>query len=125
MAATQTQSTTTAPALYLAFDLGWTEWKLAFSTAPAEPARVRTIAARDLAALAQEIADSEEFPRCVAANVATSFLGRPLTVDDQPLHEELSTTFVDGQLRLRALVRAIVKSEAYRLANDRLNVEEQ
>lgn len=56
MAATQTQSTTTAPALYLAFDLGWTEWKLAFSTAPAEPARVRTIAARDLAALAQEIA---------------------------------------------------------------------
>ena len=32
--------TTSAPApLYLAFELGWTSWGLAFSTAPATPPR--------------------------------------------------------------------------------------
>ncbi|MBY0528263.1 MAG: hypothetical protein K2R98_33040 [Gemmataceae bacterium] len=60
MAATHTQSTTSTPVLYLAFDLGWTEWKLAFSTAPAEPARLRTIRARDLTALEQEIAKARQ-----------------------------------------------------------------
>jgi transposase len=60
MAATHAQSTTNTPALYLAFDLGWTEWKLAFSTAPAEPARLRTIAARDLDALQRELAQARQ-----------------------------------------------------------------
>jgi transposase len=41
--------------LYLAFDLGRSEWKLAFSTAPAEAPRLRTIAAGDLAALQREL----------------------------------------------------------------------
>jgi transposase len=40
--------------------LGWTEWKLAFSTGIAEPPRQRTIAARDLAALEQEIAKAKQ-----------------------------------------------------------------
>lgn len=60
MSATVTQSTTHAPVLYLAFELGWSEWKLGFGTAPAESARRRTIAARDLAALQQEIAKARE-----------------------------------------------------------------
>ncbi|MBY0524128.1 MAG: hypothetical protein K2R98_12055 [Gemmataceae bacterium] len=48
MASTLTQSTTNTAVLYLAFELDWTEWKLGFSTAPA---RLRTIAARNLDAL--------------------------------------------------------------------------
>jgi transposase len=48
--------TTSAPApLYLAFELGWTSWGLAFSTAPARPPRRVTIPARDLGALRREI----------------------------------------------------------------------
>jgi transposase len=48
---------TTAPAtLYLAFELGWNSWGLAFSTAPAQPPRRVAIPARDLDALRREIA---------------------------------------------------------------------
>jgi len=42
--------------LYLALDLSRTTWKLAFATSPAQPPRIRTIAAGDLAALEREIA---------------------------------------------------------------------
>ena len=48
----------TAPAaapLYLAFELGWTSWGLAFSTAPALPPRRVTIPARDIGSLRREI----------------------------------------------------------------------
>jgi transposase len=48
----------TAPAaapLDLAFELGWTSWGPAFSTAPALPPRRLTIPARDLASLRREI----------------------------------------------------------------------
>ena len=48
--------TTTATAqLYLAFELGWTSWGLAFSTAPAQPPRRVAIPARDLDSLRREI----------------------------------------------------------------------
>ncbi len=48
--------TTTGPnSLYLAFDLGWTSWNLAFTTAMAQKPRLRTIPARDLEALGREI----------------------------------------------------------------------
>jgi transposase len=39
----------------LAFELGWTSWGLAFSTAPARPPRRVSIPARDLASLRREI----------------------------------------------------------------------
>ncbi len=45
----------TAPTLYLAFDLGWTSWNLAFSTGMAQKPRLRTIPARDLEGLQREI----------------------------------------------------------------------
>ena len=47
----------TAPtlSLHLAFELGWGEWKLAFTTGHGQAARFRTIAARDLVGLAAEI----------------------------------------------------------------------
>jgi transposase len=60
MTATPTQSTATATVLYIAFELGWSEWKLAFSTAPAAPPRLRTIGARNLTALQQEIAKARQ-----------------------------------------------------------------
>jgi transposase len=46
--------------LYVAFELGWTEWKLAFGTGPADNARLRTIGARNIAALLQEIANAKK-----------------------------------------------------------------
>jgi len=42
--------------LHLAFELGWTQWKLAFTVGHGQKPRQRTIRARDLAALEQEIA---------------------------------------------------------------------
>ena len=36
MTATQTHCSDRQPALYLAFELGWNEWKLAFASAPAD-----------------------------------------------------------------------------------------
>jgi transposase len=46
---------TASPKLYLAFELGWTTWKLAFTTAMAQKPRLRTIPARDLDGLRREI----------------------------------------------------------------------
>lgn len=43
------------PALYLAFELGWSLWKLGFSIGFGQKPRERTIAARDLEALEKEI----------------------------------------------------------------------
>jgi transposase len=41
--------------LYVAFDLGWSSWDLAFTTAMAQKPRLRTIPARDLDGLQREI----------------------------------------------------------------------
>jgi len=50
-----------APCLYLAFELGNVEWKLAFTTEPGATPRVRTIPARDLERLTREIADAKKW----------------------------------------------------------------
>lgn len=54
-------SQTTAPcsSLHLAFELGWSEWKLGFTTGHGQQPRLRQIAARDLEALQQEIAKAK------------------------------------------------------------------
>jgi transposase len=49
-------TTTPAPTLYLACELGWNAWGLAFTTAPAQSPRRVAIPARDLNALHREIA---------------------------------------------------------------------
>ena len=41
-------TSTASSSLYLAFELGWTSWNLAFTTAIAQKPRLRTIPARDL-----------------------------------------------------------------------------
>ena len=49
------QSTAAAPVLHLAFELGQAKWKLGFTTGLGQRPRERTIAARDLRVLAQEM----------------------------------------------------------------------
>jgi transposase len=52
--------TTTAGVLYLAFELGWTKWKLGFTTGHGQPARLRSMPARDLGRLQQELAKAKK-----------------------------------------------------------------
>jgi transposase len=48
-------TTATTPMLYLAFELGWKSWKLAFTVGAGQKPRIRTIAARDTEAVMMEI----------------------------------------------------------------------
>ena len=59
MTAIPQQSTTSVPRLHLAFELSWNQWKLAFTIGHGQPARLRTIAARDLAGLLGEMAKAK------------------------------------------------------------------
>lgn len=61
MSATRKQctATTAAPVLYLAFDLGWDEWTLAFATEAMGPARLRKVRARSLPEVLAEIAKAK------------------------------------------------------------------
>jgi transposase len=54
-AITNVDSNRPARVLYLAFELGWTKWNLAMTTGLGTAPRLRTIAARDVAALANEL----------------------------------------------------------------------
>ena len=62
MSATHVSDSTSqaVPKLYLAFELGWTTWNLAFTTAMAQKPRLRSIPARDLVALAREVQHAKE-----------------------------------------------------------------
>jgi transposase len=61
MTATRISSIGTAsPTLYLALELGWTEWKLAFASGPMDNPRLRTIAARNTQAVLQEVAKAKK-----------------------------------------------------------------
>jgi len=57
MSATHVTDSTTAPVpvLYLAFELGWNSWKLAFTVGAGQKPRLRSIAARDTGTLMTEI----------------------------------------------------------------------
>lgn len=59
-AAHDSDSTTAAvPVLYVAFELSWGTWKLAFTTGPAQAPRIRTITARSVASVLHEIANAK------------------------------------------------------------------
>ena len=62
---------------------------------------------------AAEIAASPDFATCAVSRVAAAFLGRPLGAEDAKLAEELHTVFVQSGYRMRPLVRAVLRSEAY------------
>jgi transposase len=44
-----------APVLYVSFELSWSSWKLAFTVGAGQPARIRTVVARDLRSVLREI----------------------------------------------------------------------
>ena len=50
--------------------------------------------------------------------MSESFLGRSLTAEDQPLQESLVTALQGNGFRMRALVRTLVRADAYRNANN-------
>lgn len=56
----QEESTRNQATLHLSFDLGWSEWKLAFGIAVGQRPRLRTLAARDLTGLLREIELAKE-----------------------------------------------------------------
>ena len=70
------------------------------------------------AGLARAVVEAPEFASCVAQNVSESFLGRSLTAEDQPLQESLVAALRTGGFRMRALVRTLVRADAYRNANN-------
>jgi transposase len=57
MSATRKQYTAAAsqPVLFVSFELGWSDWTLAFATGPAGPARLKKIKARDREEVLSEI----------------------------------------------------------------------
>jgi transposase len=55
----RTDAITPPVRLHLALELGWTEWKLAFTIGHGQPPRLRTIRARDTQALLSEIAKAK------------------------------------------------------------------
>jgi hypothetical protein len=89
-----------------------------------DPTRSPNHADAGPAGLAHDIVSDPRFAPCVATNIASSFLGRPVsTVTDNDLITALTTAFVaDGSAqngyRMRGLVRALVRSDAYRHGND-------
>lgn len=52
----EAQSSTTVVGLHLALELSWSQWKLVFTIGHAQPPRLRTLMARNLSGLLQEIA---------------------------------------------------------------------
>ena len=52
-------TTASAPVLYMAFELGWTSWKLAFTVGAGQKPRIRTIPARDIDAVMLEIRNAK------------------------------------------------------------------
>jgi transposase len=59
MTAAIAQSTTTVRMLYVAFELGWGKWKLAFGSGPADNPRLRNVNGRDCGAVLREIARAQ------------------------------------------------------------------
>jgi hypothetical protein len=65
----------------------------------------------------QEVVGSPEFATCATRTVAESMLGRRTTESDAQLLGQLDRSFIESGFRMRALVRELVKTNAYRNAN--------
>src|SRR4029453_3024123 len=82
--------------LYLALELGWSQWKLGFTTQIGQKPRLRTIQARDLRALSEEIRRAKErFGLAASARVLSCYeAGR----DGFWLHRYLVSEGVENQV---------------------------
>jgi transposase len=109
--------TTPVGILYVAFELGWTEWKLAFATAPADRPRLRAIPARSREAVLREIAAAKKrFGLTEDAPVCSCYeAGR----DGFWLHRWLATVGVDNRIVDSASID--VNRRARRSKTDRLD----
>jgi hypothetical protein len=75
-------------------------------------------ASRGPAGLAADVVSQPAFASCAVERVASSFLGHPARDDDQKLLAELTKTFTLSGFKMKALVGALVRSRAYKAAND-------
>jgi transposase len=105
--------------LYVALELGWKQWHLAFATELGEKPRLRVIAARDLAALQFEIGRAKErFGLSPEAGVASCFeAGR----DGFWLHRYLVSVGVDSRVVDSSSIE--VNRRQRRAKTDRLDAE--
>jgi len=94
MTATHNKVTTRTDVLYLAFELGEAEWKLAFTIGVGQKPRLRSMPARDLPRLQEEIAKAKKrFQLPVDAPVRSCYeAGR----DGFWLHRQLAANGVDN-----------------------------
>lgn len=106
------------PTLYLAFELGWSEWKLAFATGPADNPRLRSLGGRDTNALLQEIAKAKQrFGLSEDAPVVSCYeAGR----DGFWLHRFLTAQGITNQVVDSSSIE--VKRRGRRCKTDRLDV---
>ncbi|MCB9741439.1 MAG: DUF1585 domain-containing protein [Alphaproteobacteria bacterium] len=72
----------------------------------------------DLSALGRAIAADERFARCAVQTGFEAMVQRPATLEDQAQLTEIRERFLAGGLTVRALMRAVVDSPAYRSAGD-------
>src|SRR5438067_1276335 len=121
MTATRTQHFNDCrPGLYLALDLGASEWKLAFAAAPADAPRLRSIGAGNLQALLKEIARAKQrFDLGVDAPVYCCYeAGR----DGFWLHRWLQAQGIDNVVVDPASIE--VNRRRRRAKNDRLDASQ-
>ena len=104
--------------LYMAFDLGETSWKLGFTIGFGQPPRIRTIRARDLQAIQQEIqAAKKRFGLPEEALVLSCYeAGR----DGFWLHRYLCSLGIENQIVDASSIE--VNRKARRAKTDRLDV---
>ena len=67
---------------------------------------------------AEAVVADPEFASCAARRITESFLGRALGEDDDALLRTLTTELVGHRYRPRALVKALLRSDLYRRANN-------
>jgi hypothetical protein len=70
------------------------------------------------AGIAKYLTSTSQFESCVAQNVTESFIGRALTPDDQVLQQALAQVLANGGYKMKAMVKALVISDAYKKANN-------
>jgi hypothetical protein len=70
------------------------------------------------AGIAQNLVTSKDFPTCIAQKLTESFLGRPVSTDDAALEQQLVDVLNQNGYKMTALVRTLVKADAYKSANN-------
>jgi len=118
-AAYTSKGNTSGLVLHLAFELGWSQWKLAFTIGAGQKPRQRTIRARDLAALEVEIAKAKKrFQLDADAPVVSCYeAGR----DGFWLHRYLTARGVSNVIVDSASIE--VKRRRRRVKSDRLDAD--